>query len=362
MYIRSGRDFNEAVPLPRAGERNAVQELFDLLRKLIDIPSVTGDEGRCGEFVAEWLAARGFAVERQPVTPGRANVYAALGRPEVILSTHLDTVGPYFGSSEDEEWIRGRGACDAKGSLACQMIAAERLARAGAHDFGLLFLVGEETVSDGARTANELPRGSRYLVMGEPTGNRLVAATRGILQLRLKTRGRAAHSAYPELGESAIEKLLDLLAELRSMPLPTDPELGRTTMNIGSISGGIASNVIPDAAEATLLFRTVGEGAELMHTIEALIGGRAECEFPRLVAPVRLMRMEGFEADVVAFTTDVSNLARWGRPLLVGPGSILVAHTAEERVAKAELARAIELYLRLVRELKSRGETEGRSL
>lgn len=338
-----------------------MQKLFDLLRKLIDIPSVTGDEGRCGEFVAEWLRVRGFAVEMQPVTPGRANVFAALGQPEVVLSTHIDTVGPFFASSEDSEWIRGRGACDAKGSLACQMIAAERLAHAGTGGFGLLFVVGEETVSDGALTANKSPRGARYLVMGEPTGNRLVAATKGVLQLRLSTHGRAAHSAYPERGESAIEKLLDLLAELRSMKLPVDSELGSTTMNIGKISGGIAANVIPSEAEATLLFRTVGEGEELKHRIESLIGDRAECEFPRSVPPVRLMHMEGFEADVVAFTTDVSNLGNCGRPLLVGPGSILVAHTPEERVSKAELTEAAELYALLVRELKSRRETERKS-
>jgi acetylornithine deacetylase len=336
-----------------------VQELYDLLRRLVDIPSITGNEGPCAEFLAERLSAHGFAVEMQTVTPGRANLFAARGRPEIVLSTHLDTVAPHLPSSEDADWIHGRGACDAKGSLACQVIAAEQLTREAVSDFGLLFVVGEEATSDGARAANESPRGSRYLIVGEPTENRLVAATKGVLQLCLRARGRAAHSAYPELGESAIEKLLDLLAALRSMPLPGDPELGSTTMNIGRISGGVGANVIPAEAEATVLFRTVGDAAALIRSIEKLVGNRGECEFLRSVAPTRLERLPGFEADIVAFTTDVPNLGRWGRPLLIGPGSILAAHTAEERVSKRELVRAVELYLRLVMELKSRVETGG---
>jgi acetylornithine deacetylase len=320
----------------------------------VDIPSVTGTEGPCAEFLAERLRAHGFTVDMQPVTPGRENLFATRGRPEIVLSTHLDTVAPHFPSSEDAEWIHGRGACDAKGSLACQVIAAEQLAREGVDDFALLFVVGEETTSDGARAANERPPGSSFLIVGEPTQNRLVAATKGVLQLRLRSRGRAAHSAYPELGESAIEKLLDILADLRSMPLPADPELGATTMNIGRISGGVGANVIPADAEATILFRTVGEAAVLIHSIEERIGGRCECDFFRSVAPTRLERMPGFEADIVAFTTDVPNLDRWGRPLLIGPGSILAAHTADERVSKQDLVRAVELYRRLVIDLKSR--------
>ena len=336
-----------------------MQELFELLRGLVDIPSVTGAEGPCAEFLAARLRASGFAIDKEIVTPGRANLFASLGRPEIVLSTHMDTVAPHFSSSEDAEWVHGRGACDAKGSLACQVIAAEQLAHEGVNDFALLFVVGEETTSDGARAANEHPPGSRYLIVGEPTENRLVVATKGVLQLRLRARGRAAHSAYPELGESAIEKLLDLLAAMRSMPLPGDPELGSTTMNIGRISGGVGANVIPAEAEATVLFRTVGDAAGLIRSIEQLVGERGECEFLRSVSPTRLERMPGFEADIVAFTTDVPNLDRWGRPLLIGPGSILAAHSAEERVSKRELVRAVELYLRLVKDLKSRGAAGG---
>jgi acetylornithine deacetylase len=343
----------------RSRGKGNVQELFELVRRLVDIESVTGAEAACGAFLESRLRALGFAVERQEVTPGRANVFATLGWPEVVLSTHMDTVMPYFASSEDDEWIRGRGACDAKGSLACQMIAGERLMREGIRDFGLLFVVGEERQSDGARAANASPRGSRYVVVGEPTENRLVTATKGVLQLNLRARGRAAHSAYPELGESAIEKLLDALDRLRAMPLPGDPELGPTTMNIGMISGGVAANVIPENAAATVLFRTVDDCSALVEQIETLLDGRVECEFRRVAPASRLEVVEGFETAAVSFASDVAHLDRWGRPLLIGPGTILVAHTAEERVSKSELARAVELYQGLVRELKAPGRAEG---
>lgn len=330
-----------------------MQELFQLVRRLVDIPSVSGGEGRCGEFLAAWLEAAGFRVDLQEVSPGRLNVAAACGRPEVVLSTHMDTVGPFFASGEDSEWITGRGSCDAKGILAAQLVAARELKQAGLSDFGLLFVVGEETVSDGARAANASSPGSRFVIVGEPTGNRLVAATKGILQVRLRARGRAAHSAYPDRGESAIEKLLDVLADLRAMPLPRDPELGPTTMNIGLLSGGVAPNVTPPEAEATALFRTVTGPESLVAQIDQVVAGRAEIEVVRAGGPTRMVRLDGFEADVVAFTTDVPHLDRWGRPLLVGPGSILRAHSAEERIAKAELVRAVELYRQLVVHLKA---------
>jgi len=336
-----------------------VQELFELVRRLVDIESVTGSETACGAFLESRLRAAGFAVETQVVSPGRANLFAALGSPEVVLSTHMDTVAPYFPSSEDSEWIRGRGACDAKGSLACQVIAAESLMREGVRDFGLLFVVGEERQSDGARAINQSPRGARYIIVGEPTGNRLVTATKGVLQLHIRARGRAAHSAYPELGESAIEKLLDLLGELRAMPLPSDPELGPATMNIGTISGGVAANVIPEDAEAMVLFRTVDDCAALIERIQGLLDGRAEYTLRRVAHVSRLHVAKGFETSAVSFVSDVSHLDKWGRPLLIGPGSILVAHSAEEKVSKAELVRAVELYRGLVRELKSDARMEG---
>jgi acetylornithine deacetylase len=329
-------------------------ELLQLTKALVDIESVTGHEQACAELVRDYLTARKFEVELQPVTPGRSNVFAWRGTPEVVLSTHLDTVPPFFPAREDAEFIYGRGSCDAKGIAASQMTAADRLSREGVGNFGLLFMVGEETLSDGARAANQSPRGSKYIINGEPTDNKLALGTKGILRVDIRAQGRMAHSAYPQLGESAIEKLLDLLAGLRKLPLPRDPELGPSTVNIGVISGGRAANVIPDQAEAQVLFRTVNGGQELRQRIEGLLKGRCEYEFVRDTEALRMEKLDGFETDVVAFTTDLPNLDRWGRPLLLGPGSISVAHTDHECVRKADLVRSVDLYCRLVRELKKR--------
>jgi acetylornithine deacetylase len=270
-----------------------------------------------------------------------------------VLSTHLDTVPPFFPAREDEEFIYGRGACDAKGIIAAELAAAERLVGEGVGNFGLLFLVGEETVSDGARVANLSPRGAKYIINGEPTDNKLALGSKGILRVDIRTRGKMAHSAYPELGESAVEKLLDILADVRKLPLPADPVLGPATLNIGVISGGRAANVVPDEAQAQVLIRTVDDGRELRAALGRLLSGRAEFEFVRDTPALRMEKLDGFETEVVAFTTDLPSLTRWGRPLLLGPGSIRVAHTEHERVRKADLARAVELYCRLVKELKA---------
>jgi acetylornithine deacetylase len=329
-------------------------ELFELTCTLVNLESVSGNEKACAAFLRDYLLARNFQVELQPVSPERANLLAWRGTPEVVLSTHLDTVPPFFPAREDEEFIYGRGACDAKGIVAAQVMAAQRLLQDGVGDFGLLFLVGEETVSDGARVANLSPRGAKYIINGEPTDNKLALGSKGILRVDIRTQGKMAHSAYPHLGESAIEKLLDILAEVRRLPLPEDALLGPSTLNIGVISGGRAANVIPDEAEAQVLIRTVDDGQELRRRIQRLLEGRCVYEFVRDTPALKLEKLDGFATDVVAFTTDLPNLTRWGRPLLLGPGSIHEAHTDHERVRKADLVRAIELYYQLVRRLKGR--------
>lgn len=333
-------------------------QLFELTKVLVNIESVTGNERACAEFLGNHLADRRFSVELLPVpgdgARGRANVLATRGSPEVVLSTHLDTVPPFVPAAEDGEFIYGRGSCDAKGIVASEVVAAERLLDEGVDDFGLLFLVGEETLSDGACAVNAQPRGSKYIINGEPTNNRLAIGTKGCVRLHLRTRGRMAHSAYPHLGESAIEKLLDVLADIRRLPLPVDPELGASTLNIGVISGGRAANVVPDQAQAELLFRTVNGSKELRLQLEPMLAGRCEFEFVRETPALRMEKLDGFETDVVSFTTDLPSLTNWGRPLLLGPGCIDVAHTEHERVCKAELVRAVDLYCRLVRELKAR--------
>ncbi len=330
-------------------------ELFELTKSLVNMASVTGHEKACAEFVQGYLVQQGFEAELMPVSRDRSNVFAAWGKPDVVLSTHLDTVPPFFPAHEDADHIYGRGSCDAKGILAAQVAAAERLKQDGVEDFALLFLVGEETVSDGAREANLHPRGSRYIINGEPTENKLVIGSKGNLRVDIRARGKMAHSAYPHLGVNAIDKLLDVLAEVRRIPLPVSPALGPSTMNIGVITGGRAANVVPDEAVAQILIRIVEDSTPLRRHITEIVGDRCELTLVRDTPVLMMERLDGYETDVVAFTTDLPSLTNWGRPLLLGPGSISTAHTERECVRKADLAAAADLYYRLVRDLKSRG-------
>lgn len=334
--------------------------LFELTRSLIDIDSTTGREREIGDFLfryLETLAGRtGGAVERIPVEGDRCNLFAAWGEPAVVLSTHMDTVPPFFPSSEDEEVIRGRGACDTKGGIAAMIQAIEELLAAGRRGFGLLLVVGEETDSAGAQAANRHPRGSRYLVNGEPTENRLALGSKGMLYLALEAEGRAAHSAYPELGDSAIDKLLDVLARLRTVPLPSDPVLGETTLNIGTLAGGRAHNVVADEARAEVTLRTVGDTGELRRQVASAVHAvpGVRIAMIRETPASHLQSLPGFETTIVKYTTDVPRLGAWGEPFLLGPGSIHVAHTPEERVSKEELKDAVRLYKEMVCQLQDR--------
>jgi len=331
--------------------------VFELTSRLISIPSISGDEKAVAEFLAEYLSDLGFEVELQEAAEGRPNVYARRGEPEVVLSTHTDTVPPYVEFREDDEFIYGRGACDTKGIIAAMVKAGEALIEANVTDFGLLFVVGEEAGSPGAHAANTIPNRSRYLINGEPTESKLALGSKGALRAILRARGRAAHSAYPEMGESAIEKLLDVLNDLRRIELPRDQTLGATTMNIGMIKGGVAGNVIPPEAEAELMFRVVTTNDSLKRIIEGVVDSRAELEYTFGCDPVFTERIDGFETTVVAFTTDIPQLGNWGKPLLFGPGSILDAHTPHERISKRELASAVDRYVKLTTRLKERLHT-----
>jgi acetylornithine deacetylase len=331
-------------------------DLFQLTRTLIDIDSVTGNERRIGDFLAEHLGRLpgGGVVERMPVAADRFNVFAAWGRPEVVLSTHMDTVPPFFPSSEDGEHVHGRGACDTKGAIAAMITAAGELLAAGVRGFGLLLVVGEETDSLGAQAAEREPRGARFLINGEPTENRLALGSKGALYLKVEAEGTAAHSAYPELGVSAIDHLLAALARLRDVPLPADPVLGETTLNVGTLSGGRAPNVVADAAQAEVMVRTVGDTAELKERLRAAVeGGGARIAETRETRAMRLGSLPGFPTTVVKYTSDIPRLPSWGEPFLLGPGSIHVAHTPHERVAKAELVEAVRLYGEMVHRLQS---------
>ena len=333
-----------------------VMDPVSLARALIDIDSTTGQEAAAGAWLAQYLRGLDYQVVEQPVAGDRFNVYAHGGTaPSVVFSTHFDCVPPFFKSREERGLLFGRGSCDAKGILAAQVAAAERLSAKGETRVGLLFVVGEERGSDGARVANDLavaPEARRrtYLINGEPTENRLGSATRGVLRVRLHAEGRAAHSAFPELGESAIDKLLDALMVIRGLQLPEDPLLGRTHYTVGVIEGGVAPNVVSPRASAELLFRIVGDPAPVRAAL-AVVEGLVSIEHVLDVPAMRLHTVPGFETAVFPYATDVPQLPRWGTPLLVGPGSIHVAHTDEEHVAIDELLAAVDLYENLATRL-----------
>ncbi len=315
-------------------------------RALINIDSTTGREAEAGLWLARELRGLGYTVVEQPLERGRANVIATLDPPSVVFSTHYDCVPPFFPSRVEDGRLYGRGACDAKGILAAQVAAAERLRARGERRVGLLFVVGEERGSDGAVAANAVAPGSRFLINGEPTDNRLGSATRGNLRLRLRATGRASHSAAPEHGVSAIDKLIDALVMLRTIRLPSDPDLGSTFYSIGLIEGGVAPNVTSPHASAEVMFRTIGPAEDVLQAIrpiERLVTSEEVLRVPE----IRLRTVPGFATAVFPFTTDVPLLDRWGVPLLFGPGSFLVAHTSEEHLALEELEQAIDAYDRL---------------
>jgi acetylornithine deacetylase len=344
-------------------------DIVGLTRSLVDIDSTTGREGAAGRWLADYLRGRGWAVEEQRVDDTRFNVIAnvaGVGQsgqpplasntrelpPAVVFSTHFDCVPTFFPSRVEGDRLFGRGSCDAKGILAAQVSAAEQLRRDGESRVGLVFVVGEERGSDGAREANEMARTarSRFLINGEPTDNRLGLATRGILRLKLRATGRAAHSSFPELGESAIDKLIDALIDLRAIPMPSDPVLGETHYTVGLINGGVAPNVVSPSAEAEVMFRTTSDAADVRKAV-APLEGRVAIEHVLEVPPVRLKTVPGFETAVFPYTTDIPFLPAWGEPLLFGPGSIHVAHTADEWVSIAELTAASTHYMTLAKAL-----------
>jgi acetylornithine deacetylase len=334
--------------------------VFELTRALVDIESITHNEERVGNCLYHYLtplvAQYDGHLERIEVEPRRFNIFAQWGASlTVTLSTHIDTVPPYFASREDDEFIWGRGACDTKGIIASMIKAVEALLESGQRGIGLLFVVGEERNSAGAYHAGRTSRGSRYIINGEPTENHLALGSKGALRYEVCCTGKMAHSAYPELGESAVEKLLDTLDAIRRIPLPTDELLGPSTLNIGTLSGGRAPNVVADEAKADIMIRLVSDSAETKAALFKAAAGRAELREVIEIPAVRLDAVEGIPTMVAAFTTDIPAFGgAWGRPLLIGPGSIHVAHTLEERVPKRQLLEAVELYQRIVKDLCKR--------
>ena len=339
-------------------------DVFELTKTLIEIPSITPEEEQVGLWLYNYLsrlaATYNGAAGRIEVEPGRWNVFASFGTPAVTLSTHMDTVPPYVPYCEDETYIWGRGACDTKGIIASMLTAAEQLLAAGTTNLGLLFVVGEERNSAGAyhagAHADQYPSGSKYIINGEPTSNRLALGSKGALRYEVIARGKMAHSAYPELGDSAIDKLLDALEAIRKIELPVDKILGPSTLNIGTIHGGRAPNVIPDEARAEIFIRLVCDAASTRDLITNAVANLPGIELNEVleIPAIHMTAIEGLPTTVVAYTTDIPAFGTaWGKPLLLGPGTIHVAHTLDERVPKQELLDAVEIYRKMVRQLQT---------
>ena len=327
-------------------------DVVALAAELLSIQSFTRDEGAAIDFVARWLVNRGWNVSVQEVTPGRGNVWASRRGGGVTLSTHLDTVPPFYPPRMSGNRLYGRGACDAKGIAAAMMAAAEALLAGGEDRVDLLFVVGEEKGSDGARAANRLPATSRFLINGEPTESRLASGCKGSLRFIVRTRGREAHSAYPELGQSAIEPLIRLLPTIHDVAFPRDEVLGSTTVNIGTISGGSEANIIPGSAESEIMLRLVSDVGPVKELVsEWAAAGGAEIEFGSTIPAQHFHVVDGYDVAPVSYTSDIPLLDRWGTPLLFGPGSIHVAHTPDEYVDVDELRASVTAYTSLVTQL-----------
>ncbi|MBS3819546.1 M20/M25/M40 family metallo-hydrolase [bacterium] len=327
-------------------------DIYELTKSLIGIPSISGAEEKIADYLNDLLKREGFETKIQQVEKNRKNIFARTGeKTPVVFCTHMDTVPPYFGPSEDEHFIYGRGACDAKGIMASMMEAARELKREGGGEIGLLFVVGEERDSIGAKKSHSLQADSRYIVLGEPTENKLGRAHKGMLLMRIKAEGRASHSAYPELGESAVEKLMDTLEELRRANLGEDRVLGKTFLNIGSIEGGIAPNVVADQAQAEVSLRTVWPSEKVLSVIKNVLPGRVSLEILTQTEPQQLFTLPSFPQTTLPYGTDIPHLKGWGKPLLLGPGKGSLAHTPKEKIGKKELKEAVRTYKNLAREL-----------
>ncbi len=326
--------------------------VFELTKKLVNIPSVTGSESQIADYLCDYLQRGDFVVQEQTVAGGRRNILAIKAvPPKVIFCTHMDTVPPYFPASEDENYIYGRGACDAKGIMASMICAAQNLKKEGAAGTGLLFVVGEETDSVGAKMANSLKAGSEFIIVGEPTENKLGQGHKGVVTLKIMARGKSAHSAFPHLGESAVEKLLDALQKIRALDFGEDEILGKSFINIGTVEGGVAHNVIANYAEAKVSIRSVINSEKIIAKVRKVVDQEAEIEVLNQSEPQQLFTVPDFEQVVLPFCTDIPYLKKFGRPLLIGPGTAQVAHTENEKIAKSQLSEAVEIYQKLAKKL-----------
>jgi acetylornithine deacetylase len=326
-------------------------DVVTLAAELLAIPSLSSNEGGVVDYISRWLIARKWNVTVQEVSKGRGNVWASRAGGGVTFSTHVDTVPPHIAPRLDGDKLYGRGSCDAKGIAAAMLAAAENLVASGEDRIDLLFVVGEEAGSDGARAANNLAATSKFLVNGEPTESKLASGAKGSLRVIVRTKGREAHSAYAHLGESAIEPMMKLLPTIHDLPFPSDDVLGSTTVNIGTIRGGTGANIVPAQCEAELMIRLVSDVDPVKKMIKAWAKGRATIEFGSTIPAQKFHLVPGFDTAPMAYTSDIPLLSRWGTPLLFGPGSIHVAHTPDEFIDVTELRASVDSYERIARHL-----------
>lgn len=317
-------------------------------KQLIDIPSPTDFERDASAFLHDELSRLGYACRKQEVAAERFNVFASAGgRPRVVVNSHIDTVPPWFAARDDDEFLHGRGACDTKGIIAAMLAAGERLRADGIRDFAFLFVVGEETDSIGAKSANvafaEL--GSEYVLVGEPTESRFARASKGALTCFVEFHGIAGHSAYPDRGDSAITKMVAAIAEINAADWGHDDVLGRATVNVGVVRGGEKPNVIPASAECQIMFRHVGDPEDVRRQLDAIVSKHGgTITVARGNPPQHMFVPDGAEPVIVAFNTDVPWLSSLGKPMLFGPGSILDAHGPNERIRKKDLLESVRTY------------------
>ena len=331
------------------------QQVVDLAQQMINIPSITGDEMAMGEFLANYFRQLGMVVTKQEAATNRFNIFAhgeGHPNPSLIFNSHMDTVPPFFSAREDSEWIYGRGACDTKGIMAAILVAAQQLIEERITDFGVLLVVGEEVNHLGILAANQLKLTPDYLIVGEPTENSLILREKGSVKVKLTSQGRSCHSGYPQYGASAINPLVSALKELIDYPWPKDQERGETTLNVGTIQGGVAANVLAEQAEAVVMIRVSHSASEVLAVIDQ-ITKQHEIEYQTILnsAPFSMDRLEGMPTGVVSFATDIPHFIHSGKTYLWGPGSIMHAHTAEEKIGKEEISQAVKTYIEMAKKL-----------
>ena len=327
--------------------------MIDFLIQIMGVESTSGMENSVADHIKDNFAPPGAELEIQEISNGTRNLFYKWGNPRIIFCSHFDTVPPYIPPRIEGDTIYGRGSCDAKGQIAVLAEVCKKLHEKGETNFGLLMLAGEEVGSYGARRANELITGCEYVIVGEPTENKLIKAQKGNMLAEVEFFGKAFHSGYPEHGDNAIQRMVDFVNALNALEFPVDPVLGETTYNIGNLSADNARNIVSDHVSMKIFFRTTFLTHEiLIEKVLSIIDENTKIEFAYGDPPIEFHTIEGFETGVVSYGSDAPELTNLGKPLLYGPGSIFNAHTDNEHITIPEIEKAVEDLLDIYEKLK----------